>query len=541
MQLRNGFPRIVLLLALSLFLSGAAPVWAGGAEQAAAVAAAEQRALSVAVGESRIVQVRSLERVAVADPNIADVLVVSANEVIINGKQAGTTSLHLWEAGERRSFTVKVEADDEALAAQVREAVNDERIQVKVLRGTVFLEGTVEPQAAARAEKIAKAYSAKVANLLVVEKVAVNPDPAPAPVPKEVPAPAGAAPVSPDSEDPEPAAPAVSREELPALVEEAIGLSTVKARLIGDMLLLDGTVSEARESERALQIAQAMASGVVSKVTAALSVVPMEPPQVLLQVQVAEVANDSLNQLGITWGTNTVTSSGTVFVPGVSWVGESAAMDFVFGRLTPLTGQLDAMLKEGTATLLAAPSILTRSGKPAEFLAGGEIPVVIYNKDQYTVYWKEYGVKLAMLPEVRTDEAIMVHLKPEVSTLDWANGAKINNGLFPALKTRRAETDVRLRNGTTLVIGGLLNNEEAKNSQGVPFLSKLPIIGHLFASKGFQSGRTQLVIFVTPHLIREGESPEAGEVINPRTAKGSPAPTLAPVPESAGTQPQSGE
>ncbi|HHW13740.1 MAG TPA: type II and III secretion system protein, partial [Firmicutes bacterium] len=83
---------------------------------------------------------------------------------------------------------------------------------------------------------------------------------------------------------------------------------------------------------------------------------------------------------------------------------------------------------------------------------------------------------------------------------------------------RRAETDVRLRDGGTLVIGGLLNNEEAKNNQGLPFLSKLPILGHLFASKSFQSGKTQLVIFVTPRLIQDGKSPQAADIITPPTA-----------------------
>lgn len=483
----------VLLYALSLVLfTAAGTLGAGG----------DQKTLVVGVGESQVIVVQKLERVAVADPNIADVLVVSADEVIVNGKKAGLTSLHLWEGGQRRSFLVKVETDVEVLASQVAEAIADPAVRVRVIKGTVFLEGTVGTrEAAARAEKIARAYTDKVANLLQVP-------PAP-PVAPPVSAPPAAE--SKPAEAPRP--PSIDRAELPAKVEEAIGLSTVKAKLLGDTLLLDGTVSDQKEADRAVEIATALGAGAVTKVTSALVVVPVEPPQVLLQVQVTEVSADGLNQLGIAWGTDKPVQEGGFF-PGETWVGE-LAVDGPFGRLTPLTGRLDMMLKDGSAKLLAAPSILTRSGKQADFLAGGELPVVIQDKDGSKVYWKEYGIKLAMAPEVRPGGRILVHLKPEVSTLDWANGARMNNGLLPALKTRRAETDVLLRDGGTLVIGGLLNSEDAKNTQGLPFLSKLPIIGHLFASKGFQTGKTQLVIFVTPHLISEGESPRAEDVVSP--------------------------
>lgn len=479
--------------------------------------AADPEILVVPVGESRIIATANLERVAVADPTVADVVVASTQEVLVNGKKAGVTSLHLWEGGQRRSFLVRVEADLETVARVIAEALNDPAVQVKAVRGAILLEGTVADRAAAdRAEKVARAYADKVVNLLRVPAAPAGPAEPVAkpegPTPEQLAAPQAEKDRQATAEQAEKERKAAAREALPGQVEAAIGVPTVKASLIGEVLILDGTVPTKESADRAKTIAEAFATGVVGKVSVTLGIVPEEPPQVLLQVKVAEVYNDSLNQLGIGWGTIMASATGTgQFVPGVTWVGE-LAVDTPMARLTPLSGQLDVLFKEGSAKLLAAPSIVTRSGKQAEFLAGGEIPVVVYNKDAYTVYWKEYGVKLSMLPEVRPDGQILVHLKPEVSTLDWASGAKINNGLFPALKTRRAETDVRLRDGATLVIGGLLNNEEARNSQGLPGLSKLPIIGYLFASKGFQKGQTQLVIFVTPRLLKDGDSPQVPEI-----------------------------
>jgi pilus assembly protein CpaC len=502
-----------------------------------AAAAGDKDTLTVPLGESQIIAVANLERVAVADPGVADVVVASASEVIVNGKKPGITSLHLWEAGQRRSFLVKVEANVDPAAKAVAEAVNDPAVQVKAAQGTILLEGTVADQAAAeRAEKVARAYSDKVVNLLRW--------------PASLGTSAGTG-VSPEAqaaekaekdrleaekkatEQREAARKAAEREALPGRVEEAVGLSTVKARVVGDVLLVDGKVPTKEAAERAKTIAEAFASGVVGKVSTTLLVQPPEPPQVLLQVQVTELSRDALSELGVIWGTDKGKDNGGFF-SHETWIGE-LLVNRGFDRVTALVGRLQAKSKDGTARLLAAPSILTRSGKQAEFLAGGEIPVVIQGKDGATVYWKDYGVKLSMAPEVREDGMILVHLKPEVSTLDWASGARMNNGLLPALKTRRVETDVQLRDGGTLVVGGLLNSEESKNAEGVPWISKLPILGQLFGSKGFQSGQTQLVIFVTPRLVKLGETPAAADVMTPPIKETpvdgprAPAQALAPV------------
>ncbi|HHW15329.1 MAG TPA: BON domain-containing protein, partial [Firmicutes bacterium] len=391
--------------------TAAAPMAAAAANHPDRADHADQEILVIPAGESRVLAVKNLERVAVADPAVADVVVASSGEIIVNGKKPGTTSLHLWEKGERRSLLIRVEVDLEEAVRQITGLLDDPAIQVKAVNGALVLAGTVDgPKAAERAEKLARAFSERVINLLQWKEAPAQPAPPPA----------GAV----SSQASEAAA---DLEGLPARVEAAIGVPTVRAKLAGKVLLLDGTVLDKAAADRALEIASALGSGVAEKVVSVLKIEPAEPPQVLLQVQVVEIAQDALTQLGIAWGTMKPPSEGGFF-PSEAWVGQKL-VGGVIEQLLPLTGRLDAMYKEGTAKLLAAPSILTRSGKQAEFLAGGEIPVVIQSPNGNTVYWKEYGVKLSMAPEVQPDGQILVHLKPEVSTLDWASGARMNNGL----------------------------------------------------------------------------------------------------------------
>ena len=121
------------------------------------------------------------------------------------------------------------------------------------------------------------------------------------------------------------------------------------------------------------------------------------------------------------------------------------------------------------------------------------------------ILWKEYGVKLEILPIVLDDSSIEVKLKPEVSTLDWTNGIRVDNLTLPAMKTRRTETVIYIEDGTTFVIGGLLENNESEQVHKVPLLGDLPIIGKLFRSDQFQIGQTELVFFVTPHILKGNE------------------------------------
>ena len=143
------------------------------------------------------------------------------------------------------------------------------------------------------------------------------------------------------------------------------------------------------------------------------------------------------------------------------------------------------------------------NGQEASFLAGGEIPVptVSGNSGQVQVTHKEFGIRLAFTPTIAGD-VIRIKVKPEVSSLDFANGVTLAGFRIPALITRRAETDVELRDGQSFAIAGPLNNLSQTDRQAIPILSKLPVIGNLFRSKNARAEQTELMVLITPRLVR---------------------------------------
>ncbi|NLA59464.1 MAG: BON domain-containing protein [Firmicutes bacterium] len=346
------------------------------------------------------------------------------------------------------------------LAAKVQEAIGLPYVTAKVVEGAVVLDGTVTSEEEAQgARAIAGIFSDKVVSRLVVV---------------------------PEPKTPEPT--------LSEIIQAVLGLPDVQVRLVGEKVLLEGTVSEQKELDRALQIASAFGKQVVNllKVEA--------PYQVLIEVKVIEASRSDLEQLGLSWGS----LERGVLIPDKVLLGELIIGEPI-ERLLPLGAQLEALIDTGKARLLAAPSLLTLSGKEASFLSGGEIPVTVPKDGELQILWKVYGVKLEVLPVVLEDGAVEVTLKPEVSTLDWTNGIRIDSLTLPAMKTRRTETVVYIEDGTTFVIGGLLENVESEQVHKVPLLGDLPLLGKLFRSEKVQVSQTELVFFVTPHILRGNE------------------------------------
>jgi pilus assembly protein CpaC len=159
---------------------------------------------------------------------------------------------------------------------------------------------------------------------------------------------------------------------------------------------------------------------------------------------------------------------------------------------------LDLAESSGLATTLAQPNLTSLSGETASFLAGGEYPYTVSNGTQgNSIEFKQYGVQLAFTPTVLADGRISLRVRPTVSSLDFSVDSSV-----PALKSRTAETTVELGSGQAFMIAGLLNNETANNINKVPGLGNLPILGSLFKSRSFQRNETELVIVVTPYLVK---------------------------------------
>jgi pilus assembly protein CpaC len=240
-----------------------------------------------------------------------------------------------------------------------------------------------------------------------------------------------------------------------------------------------------------------------------------ESQQVMLQVRFAEVNRRALAELGL-----------SLFALRDRFAARSttqqfAAPDFDSSNANRLTfsdylnlfffdfkegvgGVLRALQSRGAFQSLAEPNLIAYNGQEASFLAGGEFPVPVVqggNNNSVTVVFKEFGIRLTFRPTI-AGEMIRLKVKPEVSTLDFANGVSLQGFRIPALTTRRAETDVELRDGQSFAIAGLLDHLRQDDRSAVPILSKLPIIGPLFQSKAVRGEDTELMVLITPRLVR---------------------------------------
>jgi pilus assembly protein CpaC len=176
---------------------------------------------------------------------------------------------------------------------------------------------------------------------------------------------------------------------------------------------------------------------------------------------------------------------------------------FVFDKVHGVAGLLRALQSTGYFQSLAEPNLIAYNGQEASFLAGGEIPVPVISgsSGNVSVTYKEFGIRLNFTPTIAGD-AIRLKVRPEVSSLDFANGVTLNGFRIPALTTRRAETSVELRDGQSFAIAGLLDNISQNDKDAIPLMSKLPIIGPLFKNISKRQEQTELMVLITPRLVR---------------------------------------
>jgi pilus assembly protein CpaC len=296
----------------------------------------------------------------------------------------------------------------------------------------------------------------------------------------------------------------------------------VRASSVDSSIVLDGTVDtpvqalELRElGERFLGEEEALLYRV--RVSAST--------QVHLRVRVAEVSREVIKEFGINWesvfetgdllfgfatGRPAFGAAGTFF-RGPSQA-NGAAPDLFFGSFTPgdsvVNTAIDALEQEGLVNILAEPNLTALSGETASFLAGGEFPIpVATDEDEIQIEFKEFGIQLAFTPTVLSGNRISLRVRPEVSELSDDGAIEINGLTIPALRTRRAETTVELGSGQSFAIGGLLSSDVQNAVSKTPGLGDLPVLGTLFRSTAFRRDETELVIIVTPYLVRPVDEP----------------------------------
>lgn len=342
-------------------------------------------------------------RISMADPEVAEAVVMSPTEVLINGRSLGTTTLVVWDdSGTRRIYGVDVTADAGALGRHLTTLFPDEDIEV-------------------------------VAQ--------------------------------------------------------------------GNTLVLSGRVSSAFVSRRALELAEGTGAVLIDNLQTPA------PSQILLHVQFAEVSRSALNRLG-----NQVVD---ILNPHQlnergDWRGQSDSDGLVELSLINSDAHLRTIIKAlretGDFKSLAEPTLLALDGQSASFLAGGEFPFPTVqgaqNSNAVSIEWREFGVRLDFTPSVTNIGNIRLHIAPEVSSLDFAGGLTISGFQMPTILSRRAETEIELREGQHLAIAGLLDRTMQESIRKLPILGDIPILGSLFRSTEERQQVTELLVIVTPRIVQ---------------------------------------
>jgi pilus assembly protein CpaC len=205
-------------------------------------------------------------------------------------------------------------------------------------------------------------------------------------------------------------------------------------------------------------------------------------------------------------GCTLVALAGTTVAPAQG-LGTIAGMGRFLGL--DILGALDAGETDGLVTTLSEPNLTALSGETAEFLAGGEFPIPLsQGLGTTTIEYKKYGVSLAYTPTVLANGRISIRVRPEVSELSSQGAVTVNNFTIPALTVRRAETTIELGSGQSFMIAGLMSNTSQSTIDKIPGAGDVPILGNLFRSQEFRHGQTELVIVVTPYLVRPVDDSE---------------------------------
>ncbi len=301
--------------------------------------------------------------------------------------------------------------------------------------------------------------------------------------------------------------------EAQAAINHLLPGNNVKVQAQGKGLMLTGSVKSPADAGQAMAIAK----GYVTENAAIDNEITIESPiQVTLTVRVAQMSRQVVRNLGINWqAIATIGSIAKLPALALNANASTLACAATSGTSSGLAlcpgagfnGVIDALAKDNLAHILAEPNLTVISGQPASFQVGGEYPVpTAQGNGSVGITYKSFGVLLSFLPTVLSDGRINLHVKPEVSDLSTLNSATLTSGLstlvVPSLNVRRAETTVELGTGESFAIAGLLQQSTNDNGTGIPGLGDIPGLGALFHDDQFNRTETELVIVVTPYIVR---------------------------------------
>ena len=463
------------LCAAALILSSASPALAAGAQASP---------LALQSGHSIVLPVDGVTYVAIGDPAVVGVVPVGGRQLVLNAKAPGRTSVTVWMGGRRRSWEVTVSAQSlNDLAAAIKTTINEPDVEVADLGGVLVARGTVEDAA----------HFVRVTGILDRFKPAVG--------------------------DKKTIVDAVTiRHPFGDLQTQLDAVPGAKAvRVDADAkgnAIVSGPVRDRVTAEAVLAKVRGLAGpylGIDGKVVDRIAVEAMSV--VDIKCYVLEIDRTGLTQLGLRLQSGTpdpnnpnAISYGAPSFPitegGIAAGAGKALTLGSFFRATRLAPTLDLIVQSGHARLLSSPNLVTTPGNAATFLVGGQIPY-LYSTGQngVSVLFKDYGVKLDVVPTILGSGGIDTKVGSEVSDLDYSNSVSFGGYSIPAIKTSKLSTDVVTQAGESIVMGGLLRRVEQRTIEKIPLLGDLPILGKLFRSTRYQSSETDVIFVMTPEIV----------------------------------------
>jgi pilus assembly protein CpaC len=450
----------------------------------AQAAFAQTRLISLSVGSSSIVPAPGMTRVAVGDGSVAGI-VPTGNQLVINGKAPGRTTVAIWTRSDRTDYEIVVtEPSLDSVEQVIRQSLNVPGLVVSQSPGTIFVTGNVVNttqqqhvnEVLGRFDGFAKDKKVSIVNAVTI----ANP-----------------------------------MAELNRAMSSDAGLARLHVESDGKgNLVVSGPVHNRSQAEAALGRVRSIAGTALASDGKIIDRIATETTtQIAIKVNILEIDRTGLQQLGIRLqGANPSPNNPGVFdivdpsfvaIEGAGSAQAGRALNLSpFFRLTRLAPTLDLIITSGHARVLSAPNLVTSPGQAASFLVGGEVPYAYSaGLGQTSIVFKEYGVKLDMTPTLLPDGTVQTKISPEVSDLDFQSGITASGFVIPALKTSRLKTDIVTHDGDSVVMGGLLRHIEQKNIQKIPGLGDLPILGKLFRSTQYRTSETDIVFVMTPDVI----------------------------------------
>jgi pilus assembly protein CpaC len=477
-------PAARALAAALAFTTGAAPISAAAQTPAPRIdqggRSATSRTIVLGLGKAAVIDLPADARdVLLSDPETADAIVRTARRAYLIGRKIGQTNVFFFDAAGRQigNFEVRVEPDIRGLLDLIRSVAPSARVKAEAVKGSIVLTGTVK--SASESDRISQ---------IATRFVAAEPGQSKAPA---------------TADSPIVNMLTIESEEQVLVKVRVVEMSRTLVKQLGVNLNAEDMLNQLLPEDTFVKVASQNGFSIAGAALGGLGVSGGSAKSVLLPEGVSFPGPDAY-----TAPTTSAGVAGYKVEPILNAQGNIIAYNVTDGPAVLQTkskvdASIDAFERVGLLRVLAEPNLTAVSGESAKFLAGGEFPIpVAAENDRITVEFKPFGVGLAFTPVVLPPGRISLKLATEVSEITQEGSIQTNGISVPALQVRRAETTVEMPSGSALVMAGLIQERTRQVLEGTPGAKDLPVFGTLFRSRDFINNETELVIIVTPYLVR---------------------------------------